>query len=143
MGGDCLNVGCVPSKGVIRAARAWQDAPRGGRSASAAPAADPRGHGDFAAAMARMRRLRAGISDVDGAAAASQGLGVDVFLGDGRFIGAGRRSRWAASACASARAVIATGARAAVPPIPGLAEAGYPHQRDDLQPHRAAPSGWW
>ncbi len=23
MGGDCLNVGCVPSKGVIRAARAW------------------------------------------------------------------------------------------------------------------------
>src|SRR3990170_1423825 len=26
MGGDCLNVGCVPSKGVIRAARAWHDA---------------------------------------------------------------------------------------------------------------------
>ena len=25
MGGDCLNVGCVPSKGVIRAARAWAD----------------------------------------------------------------------------------------------------------------------
>src|SRR5687768_16705054 len=26
MGGDCLNVGCVPSKGVIRAARAWHEA---------------------------------------------------------------------------------------------------------------------
>ena len=25
MGGDCLNVGCVPSKGLIRAARAWAD----------------------------------------------------------------------------------------------------------------------
>ncbi len=24
MGGDCLNVGCVPSKAMIRAARAWQ-----------------------------------------------------------------------------------------------------------------------
>src|SRR5689334_4737959 len=23
MGGDCLNVGCVPSKSVLRAARAW------------------------------------------------------------------------------------------------------------------------
>src|SRR5712692_7485487 len=23
MGGDCLNVGCVPSKGIIRASRAW------------------------------------------------------------------------------------------------------------------------
>ena len=25
MGGDCLNVGCVPSKGLIRAARAYAD----------------------------------------------------------------------------------------------------------------------
>ncbi|CAA9351717.1 MAG: Mercuric ion reductase, partial [uncultured Gemmatimonadaceae bacterium] len=25
MGGDCLNVGCVPSKAIIRAARAWAE----------------------------------------------------------------------------------------------------------------------
>ena len=25
MGGDCLNVGCVPSKGVIRASRVWAE----------------------------------------------------------------------------------------------------------------------
>src|ERR671915_405436 len=28
MGGDCLNVGCVPSKGVIRASRAWAEVRR-------------------------------------------------------------------------------------------------------------------
>jgi pyruvate/2-oxoglutarate dehydrogenase complex dihydrolipoamide dehydrogenase (E3) component len=122
MGGDCLNVGCVPSKGVIRASRAWADVRRG-RERFGAPAADPGSQGDFAAAMARMRRLRAGISDLDGAPRFAS-LGIDVFLGDGRFVSpeeievSGKRLRFR-------RAVIATGARAAAPPIPGLAEAGY------------------
>ena len=31
MGGDCLNVGCVPSKGVISAARSWQTAAESSR----------------------------------------------------------------------------------------------------------------
>jgi pyruvate/2-oxoglutarate dehydrogenase complex dihydrolipoamide dehydrogenase (E3) component len=119
MGGDCLNVGCVPSKGVIRAARAAHAARHGG--AFGAPVAD--GEGDFSAAMARMRALRAKLSQVDGAPR-FRSLGVDVFLGHGRFVGsdalevAGKRLRFR-------RAVIATGARAAAPPIPGLAEAGY------------------
>ncbi len=120
MGGDCLNVGCVPSKGVIRASRAWQDARQ-----AAERFGGPRttGTGDFGAAMERMRRLRAGIS-VHDSAARFRGLGIDVFLGDGKFVGpdaievGGKRLRFR-------RAVIATGARAAVPPIPGLAEAGY------------------
>ena len=122
MGGDCLNVGCVPSKGVIRAARAWQEA-RQAAERFGGPAVDPQSQGDFGAAMERMRRLRAGISLHD-SAARFRGLGIDVFLGDGRFVGpdvaevGGRRLRFR-------RAVIATGARAAVPPIPGLAEAGY------------------
>lgn len=122
MGGDCLNVGCVPSKGVIRASRAWQET-RHARERFGAPAVDPRSHGDFGAAMERMRRLRAGISVHDSARRFSS-LGVDVFLGDGRFVGPdavevdGKRLRFRC-------AVIATGARAAVPPIPGLAEAGY------------------
>ena len=82
-----------------------------------------RGGGDFAAAMERMRRLRADLSPVDGAVR-FRGLGVDVFFGDGRFVAPdavevnGRRLRFR-------RAVIATGARAAALPIPGLAEAGY------------------
>ncbi|HVS64849.1 MAG TPA: mercuric reductase [Thermoanaerobaculia bacterium] len=117
MGGDCLNVGCVPSKGVIGAARAWRD--RGARFG-----APPRsGAGDFGAAMERMRRIRADISRHDSAARFS-GLGVDVHLGQGRFVArdavevAGQRLRFK-------RAVIATGARAAAPPIPGLDEVDY------------------
>ncbi|HET6343956.1 MAG TPA: mercuric reductase, partial [Myxococcota bacterium] len=122
MGGDCLNVGCVPSKGVIRAARAWQDA-REAAGRFAGPAVPPDAAGDFGAAMARMRRLRAHISDVDSAEGARK-AGVDVFLGDGRFVSpdtievGGKRLRFR-------KAVIATGGRAAVPPIPGLAEAGF------------------
>lgn len=122
MGGDCLNVGCVPSKGVIRAARSWQEA-RLAAERFGGPAVDARARGDFGAAMARMRRLRAGIS-VHDSAERFRGLGIDVFLGDGRFTGpdtievGGKTLRFR-------RAVIATGARAAVPPVPGLAEAGY------------------
>jgi pyruvate/2-oxoglutarate dehydrogenase complex dihydrolipoamide dehydrogenase (E3) component len=122
MGGDCLNVGCVPSKGIIRAARAWHDA-RQAAERFGGPAVAGDAAGDFGAAMERMRRLRAHISDVDSAEGARK-AGVDVFLGEARFIEpdtvevGGKRLRFR-------RAVIATGARAAVPPIPGLAEAGY------------------
>ncbi len=119
LGGDCLNVGCVPSKAVIRAARAAHDARTAADYGIRVGAVEV----DFAAAMARMRGLRAGIAPHDSAARLA-GLGIDVFLGDGRFVGrdlvevAGQRLRFA-------RAVIATGARAAVPSMPGLAEAGY------------------
>ncbi|HVS14703.1 MAG TPA: mercuric reductase [Thermoanaerobaculia bacterium] len=117
MGGDCLNVGCVPSKGVISAARAWHD--RG--AVFGAPRRS--GAGDFAKAMERMRRIRADIGRHDSARRFAD-AGVDVYLGDGRFVApdavevAGTRLRFK-------RAVIATGARAAAPPIPGLDEAGY------------------
>jgi pyruvate/2-oxoglutarate dehydrogenase complex dihydrolipoamide dehydrogenase (E3) component len=122
MGGDCLNVGCVPSKGVIRASRAWGEA-RESAARFGGPAVAPDAGTDFGAAMQRMRRLRAGISAVDSAEAARR-AGVDVFLGDGRFVApdaievGGRRLRFR-------RAVIATGARAAEPSIPGLAETGF------------------
>ena len=120
MGGDCLNVGCVPSKAIIRAARAWEEA-RQAAARFGGPAAA--GASSFGAAMERMRRLRAGISPHD-SAERFRDLGIDVFLGDGRFTAPntveveGRRLRFR-------RAVIATGARAAVPPLPGLAETGY------------------
>ena len=81
MGGDCLNVGCVPSKGVIRAARAWADL----RKAEAFGLHIPPGvKYDFGAAMARMRKLRARISHNDSAHRYTK-LGVDVYIGSGRF----------------------------------------------------------
>lgn len=120
MGGDCLTVGCVPSKSVIRAARAWHDA-RTAADRFAGPAAT--GDGDFAAAMARLRAVRADLSPADSAARFRE-LGVDVFLGDARFV-APDAVEVDGARLAFRRAVVATGARAAVPDVPGLREAPY------------------
>ncbi len=120
MGGDCLNVGCVPSKSVIRAARAWREA-REARARFAGPAVA--GDGDFAAVMRRLREVRAGIAPAD-SAPRFRGLGVDVFLGEGRFV-APDAVEVAGARLAFRRAVVAAGARAAVPDVPGLAESAY------------------
>ncbi len=120
MGGDCLNVGCVPSKAVISAARAVASV----NGADRFGVKVPDGVGvDFPAVMERMRRLRSDISHHDSVKRFRE-LGIDVFLGQGRFIGnslvevAGKR-------LAYRKAVIATGARAAAPPIPGLDTVDY------------------
>ena len=120
MGGDCLNVGCVPSKALVRAARAWTDVRRAGEFGLLVPAGL---RGDFGAVMERMRRLRAALSPTD-SAARFRALGVDVFLGEGRFT-ARDALRVGDVVLRFSRALVATGARAAVPAIPGLAEVGY------------------
>jgi len=124
MGGDCLNVGCVPSKGIIRAARAWVDL----RKAEAFGLHIPPGvKYDFGAAMARMRKLRARISHNDSAHRYTK-LGVDVYIGSGRFTSADTiqvEGRAGNRMLKFVRAAICTGARAATPPTPGLKEAGY------------------
>lgn len=120
MGGDCLNVGCVPSKGVISAARAAAAV----RNASEFGVHVPEGvQVDFAAAMQRMRKLRARISPND-SAKRFRDLGVDVYFGDARFVSSdtidvdGTKLNFK-------RAVIATGARASAPPISGLNSVNY------------------
>ena len=120
MGGDCLNVGCVPSKAVIRAARAWA----GVRHAEAfgVHIAGTVTY-DFAAVMARMRQLRARMSQNDSADRFKK-LGVDVFLGEGRFTGTDRVGV-GGKTLTFKKAAICTGARAAAPSIPGLQDAGY------------------
>jgi pyruvate/2-oxoglutarate dehydrogenase complex dihydrolipoamide dehydrogenase (E3) component len=121
MGGDCLNVGCVPSKSVIRAARRVHEA-RLAREVGLGVSPDRLP--DFGAAMERMRSIRARISQDDSAARYSSEFGVDVFFGNARFAGPGTVDV-DGTALHFKKAVIATGARATAPPIEGLAEAGY------------------
>ena len=120
LGGDCLNTGCVPSKALIRAGRAWAEARRGAERFGA-PAVS--GDGDFATVMERMRRIRAEIGQHD-AAERFRNLGIDVYLGDGRFIGEDRLEV-GGQVMEFRRAVVATGGRPAVPPVQGLEESGY------------------
>ncbi len=122
LGGDCLNVGCVPSKGLIRASRMVAESRRAAAELGLPEPGDAAV--DFGAAMRRMRRIRATISHEDAARRYRDELGVDVFLGEARFAG-GDRVEVDGTPLRFKKAVIATGARPAAPPIPGLAEAGY------------------
>jgi len=120
MGGDCLNVGCVPSKGIISAARVAAGVRRAGEFGVAVPDGV---QVDFATAMQRMRRLRARISPNDSAERFRK-LGIDVYFGQAKFLNSdtvdvdGTQLKFK-------RAVIATGARAASPPIVGLDAVEY------------------
>ena len=122
MGGDCLNVGCVPSKGLLSAAREWTAA-RHASAAFSGPSLAPGDAGDFAAMMQRMRRIRSELAPID-SAARFRDLGIDVFIGDGEFIDPSTITV-AESRLTFRRAVIATGARAAAPKLPGLETVAY------------------
>ncbi len=120
MGGDCLNVGCVPSKALVRAARCMAEVRRAGEfgiQTGGEPGVD------FPTLMTRIRQLRAEMSSHD-SAARFQSLGVDVFLGEGRFSG-NDSIQVGNHTLQFRRAVITTGARAVRPAIPGLDEVGY------------------
>ena len=120
LGGDCLNYGCIPSKPLIRTARVYADM----RNAANYGACVPNDiHVDFAMVMERMRRIRARVSRVDSAKRLAE-IGIDVFFGGARFVSGdavdvdGIRLRFK-------KALVATGSRAMLPTIPGLAEAGH------------------
>ena len=119
-GGDCLVTGCVPSKGLISAARRAADIRQAGQYGVRVP---PGTQVEFGAVMERMRRLRARISPQDSVQHLRE-MGIDVFLGQARFV-----SRQAVDVEGTrvdfSRAVIASGGRAVVPPIPGLKDAGF------------------
>jgi len=120
IGGDCLNFGCVPSKAVIRSARAKHEIER-----AALFGIDVQGdvEVDFPRVMERMRSLRARISRHDSQQRLTK-LGVHLFLGEGKFrdrthfVVEGKTLRFR-------KAAITTGARPAIPDIPGLEDAGY------------------
>jgi pyruvate/2-oxoglutarate dehydrogenase complex dihydrolipoamide dehydrogenase (E3) component len=119
MGGDCLNTGCIPSKCLVRSARVvgvlWQ-APQLGIKISDDIEVD------FAEVMTRMRQVRSGISQHD-SVQRFQELGIDVFLGQGSF-SSHKTIEIDGQTLRFKKAVIATGARAMLPNIPGIEEVG-------------------
>jgi pyruvate/2-oxoglutarate dehydrogenase complex dihydrolipoamide dehydrogenase (E3) component len=120
MGGDCLNVGCVPSKGLISAARVAATARKAGDFGVEIP------DGwcvNFGSVMERMRRLRADMARHD-SASRFQEMGIDVFIGNGKFVGDGC-VEVAGTSLRYKRAVICTGGRAAELPIPGMKDVDY------------------
>lgn len=120
MGGDCLNVGCVPSKGLISAARVARTVRYADEFGVQIPG---EATVDFPQVMERMRRLRAEISPND-SAARFRDLGIDVYFGQGTFKDS-NSLQVDDQTLSFKRAVIATGARASAPPIPGLDQVEY------------------
>jgi mercuric reductase len=119
IGGTCVNVGCVPSKALLRAAEAYHAAahhPFSGIGTSA-------GGVNLRALVAQKDELIDGLrkekyEDLLGE------YGIDLIRGTARFVD--KRSLEVDGRPMTARAyLVATGASPAVPPIPGLAEAGY------------------
>jgi pyruvate/2-oxoglutarate dehydrogenase complex dihydrolipoamide dehydrogenase (E3) component len=116
MGGDCLNYGCVPSKSLIasaKAAEAW-------RRSSALGVAYGRPHVDGAAVHAHLRGVIEAIAPTDSEERFTA-LGVTVIRAEARFIGPGAL-RAGDDEIRARRFVVATGSRAAIPPIVGLAD---------------------
>lgn len=119
MGGDCLNFGCVPSKALLAAAHhaaAIQAAPRFGVTAG-----EPQV--DFPRALDHVHHAIAEIAPNDSEERFT-GLGATVIRGEARFTGADTVAVNGTTLKAR-RIVVAAGARAAVPPIPGLDTVPY------------------
>ena len=120
IGGVCINVGCIPSKAVIRTARLYADMRDAGNFGGDTP---KHVRVDFQRAMTRMRQIRRRISRADSAESLAS-EGIDLYFGEARFSGpdsilvAGQTLHFR-------KALVATGAHARLPTIPGLTEAGY------------------
>ena len=114
MGGDCLNVGCVPSKALLHVAHTASLIRRAGPLGISVSEPEV----DYAGAMAHVRRAIERIEPHD-SKERFESLGVRVIRDTGRFIDA--RTVQAGDARIRAKYfVIATGSAPAVPAIPGL-----------------------
>ncbi|KZD01911.1 MULTISPECIES: FAD-dependent oxidoreductase [unclassified Thalassospira] len=119
MGGDCLNTGCVPSKALLAAGHAAENARRASRfGVSTGPVEI-----DFGRAIDHVHSVIAGIAPHDSVERFEE-LGCTVIQAEARFTGPGEVVAGDTTIKAK-RFVIATGSRAAVPPIPGLETVCY------------------
>ena len=121
MGGDCLNAGCVPSKALIKSAKAADTLRHADRyGLESVPV-----KGSFAKIMGRVKDVIAKVEPHD-SPERFRSLGVDCIAGSASFVSPwelevvhndGRTERLTAKSI-----VVATGGKPAVPPIPGLAD---------------------
>jgi pyruvate/2-oxoglutarate dehydrogenase complex dihydrolipoamide dehydrogenase (E3) component len=119
MGGDCLNTGCVPSKALLAASKLADHMRHANRLGL--PSHDPKI--DFKAINKHVHDVINTIASNDSEARFKK-LGCTVIRAKGQFTD--RRTVIAGSHEIKARRfVIATGSRAATPPIPGLSEVPY------------------
>jgi len=119
MGGDCLNVGCVPSKSLIAAALLAHQWRRGAELgiAFAPPAIDMMAIGDSVARV--VDRLAPNDS-----VARFEELGVSVLRAEARFVNP-QTVRAGDTMIRARRFVVATGSSPLIPPIPGLDTVPY------------------
>lgn len=120
LGGDCLWTGCVPSKAMLAAAHTAERARKGERLGLPSLEVTP----SFREVITRVRAARAVVAKHD-EPERIRSRGIDVRFGAARFTGPGAIEVEGVGTLRSKRIVLATGARPAVPPIPGLEEAGY------------------
>ncbi len=120
IGGTCVNVGCVPSKSLVRAAElahlARTNPARGVRLSLAGV--------DFAEAIRAERELVGALRQKKYEAVVSELPNVTVLEGTASFTGA-KEVRVGTRTLTAERFLVATGSTALPPPIPGLSEAGY------------------
>ena len=119
MGGDCLNFGCVPSKGLISSARIIQTI----RQADKWGLESQEPQFEFARIFESMRARRAIIEPLD-SQERFESLGVDVFRGEAKFISS-HEVEVNGQILRGKNLVISSGSRAGIPPIPGLNEIPY------------------
>ena len=117
VGGECSYYACMPSKALLRPAEALAEAHRVPGAAQAVT-----GELDVDAVLAYRDQLTGGLDDA-GQVPWLESRGVTLIRGHGRLAGERRVSVGAAVFRARRAVVIATGSSAAMPPIPGLAEA--------------------
>ena len=124
MGGDCLNYGCVPSKALIRSAKAMKQL----RNAHRLGIRDVLGEVDFAGVMRRVHEVIGAIEPHDSVERYTL-LGVEVLKGHARITSPWtveiRQADGSVQTLTTRSIVIAAGARPFVPPIPGLKEADF------------------
>lgn len=124
MGGDCLNYGCVPSKALIKTASLLQQM----RQSQKYGIAQAQATVDFADVMARVARVVREVEPHDSVERYTK-LGVDVVQGRARIVNPWRVDitceDGSVQSLTTRSIIIATGAAPFVPPLPGLADAGF------------------